>query len=98
VKFAVGVRLRRQRKSRRFRLEDDLSVSHRTMLGIVHKASHSPENRHTLKSKQPAIKKTRQEDTTCAYTPPHFLLILFELSKSSERDNRVVLPSILGCA
>ncbi len=30
VKFAVGVRLRRQRKSRRFRLEDDLSVSHRT--------------------------------------------------------------------
>jgi len=30
VKFAVGVRLRRQRKSRRFRLEDDLSVSRRT--------------------------------------------------------------------
>jgi hypothetical protein len=64
------------------------------MLGMVHKSSHSPENRRTLKSKQPAIKKTRQEDTTCAYTPRHFLLILFELSKSSARDNRVVLPSI----
>jgi hypothetical protein len=81
VKFAVGVRLRRQRKSRSFRLEDDLSVSHRTMLGIVHKSSHSPENRRTLKSKQPAIKKTRQEDTTRRHDkktqPAHTRLRIF---------------------